>query len=391
MSRKMISRCLRAALVSIAVGVCPHMAHAVTIDVVAVGNPGNSADTNGFGAVSSSYYISKYEVTIGQYVEFLNAVAKADPNGLWVDNESSGMNSTASIRGIARTGSDGSYLYTADGPVGLNSDSVVAQSAANRPITFVSWNNAARFANWMANGQPTGAQGAATTEDGAYAIGGGTTPALNFINPNTSAAPTYALPTSDQWYKAAYYDPTLNGAGGYWDYATQSDTSPGNAVGSSSNQANIVVGTNYSLTGDPLIPNQNYLTDVGSYSGSSSFYGTFDQTGNTSEWTDPGSGQSNALLRGGAWNLVALGAGAGVSTPITTADYDTGFRLVAAVPEPGTIGLLVSGVGCGLWQLMRRRRQRDSARRTGKTRLSNRSLTENLRPCNFTATLVGNQ
>ncbi len=308
--------------------------------------------------MTSSYYISKYEVTIGQYVEFLNAVAKTDTNGLWVDDSANGMNSTASILGIARSGSSGAYSYAAAGPVGLNSGLVVAQSAADRPITFVSWNNAARFANWMANGQPTGDQDGTTTEDGAYLIGATVT--RNTTNPNTLAAPTYALPTSDQWYKAAYYSPTLNsGSGGYYNYATQSDTSPGNAVGSSPNQANVTVGTTpplLSLTQSALAPNQNYLTDVGSYSGSSSFYGTFDQTGNTSEWTDPGTGASTALLRGGAWDLNASGAGAGAPLPITTANYLTGFRLVATVPEPGTIGLLVSGAGCGLWQLVRRRR-----------------------------------
>ena len=53
---------------------------AVTIDWVTVGNPGNANDTigAGYGAVASSYQIGKYDVTICQYTEFLNA---ADPNG----------------------------------------------------------------------------------------------------------------------------------------------------------------------------------------------------------------------------------------------------------------------------------------------------------------------
>ena len=349
MRRKPFVFCLRATLLSVAVCMCPLLAHAVIIDVVAVGNPGNSADTGGFGAVSSSYYISKYEVTIGQYVEFLNAVAVTDANGLWT----SGMHSDQNIRGIARSGADGSYSYAAAGPDGT----AFGQSAANRPITFVSWNNAARFANWMANGQPTtGAQTAGTTEDGAYLIGATVT--RQTTNPNTGAAPTYALPTSDQWYKAAYYSPVLGGSGGYYNYATQSDASPGNIVGSGSNQANVTVGTTLSLTQLAFASNQNYLTDVGSYSGSSSFYGTFDQTGNASEWTETlGDTTAQALLRGGDWNFTAVGAGAGFSTLLTTANYDTGFRLVAAVPEPGTTGLMVSGVGCGLlWRLVRRRR-----------------------------------
>ena len=60
----------------------------VNIDMVTVGNPGNAPDTRyrlrtGFGSVDYVYQIGKYEVTAGQYTEFLNAVAKADPNGLY--------------------------------------------------------------------------------------------------------------------------------------------------------------------------------------------------------------------------------------------------------------------------------------------------------------------
>ena len=53
-------------------------AHAVTIDMVTVGNPGNANDTidAGYGAVNYEYQIGKYSVTIGQYTAFLNA---ADP------------------------------------------------------------------------------------------------------------------------------------------------------------------------------------------------------------------------------------------------------------------------------------------------------------------------
>ena len=50
-------------------------------------------------------------------------------------------------------------------------------------------------------------------------------------------------------------------------------------MGPGPNQANVVVGGEYSLTqSSELVGAQNYLTDVGSYSGSSSFYGTFDKT-----------------------------------------------------------------------------------------------------------------
>ena len=64
------------------------IAQAITIDTVTVGDPGNAADTHhsgttGYGSVSYTYNIGKYEVTAGQYTAFLNAVAKTDTYGLY--------------------------------------------------------------------------------------------------------------------------------------------------------------------------------------------------------------------------------------------------------------------------------------------------------------------
>jgi hypothetical protein len=41
----------------------------------------------------------------------------------------------------------------------------------------------------------------------------GTAPAKNLINPNTGAAPTFSIPTENEWYKAAYYSPIKGGEG----------------------------------------------------------------------------------------------------------------------------------------------------------------------------------
>jgi formylglycine-generating enzyme len=61
-----------------------------SLETVPVGNPGNAADTRvmndtttGYGAVDHAYNIGKYEVTAGQYCEFLNAKAKFDQYGLY--------------------------------------------------------------------------------------------------------------------------------------------------------------------------------------------------------------------------------------------------------------------------------------------------------------------
>ena len=137
-------------------------ASAVTIDMLPVGNPGNAPDTryigNSVGDVDHVYQIGKYEVTAGQYTEFLNAVAKTDPNSLYNAKmaDISFDISNGFGANIQRTGSSPNYSYS------------VAADWADRPVNYVSFWDAARFANWLHNGQPTGAQGAGTTEDGAY-------------------------------------------------------------------------------------------------------------------------------------------------------------------------------------------------------------------------------
>jgi sulfatase modifying factor 1 len=338
----------------------PASARAVTIDLVPVGNPGNANDPDtGIGRVTYDYQIGKYEVTIGQYAAFLNAVAKTDTYGLY----DSGMASDLNLAGISRSGAPGTYSYSAIAASG--SAPYGGVSAANRPIGYVSWFNAARFANWLANGQPTGAQTSTTTENGAYNVNGATSgnaQARNVTNPNTGAAPTYFIPTQNEWYKAAYYSPVLNsGSGGYYTYATQSNVLPGNVPGSGANQANfqnesgswsVTQSVDYSLS-------QNYLTDVGAFTNSASFYGTFDQSGNLWEWNDlTGTASPLRGYNGGAWVDVARQKGDSSTAPPDSFGNNIGFRLVAPVPEPSTYAMALAGLACGGFSLFRRRRAR---------------------------------
>jgi len=69
--------------------------HAVTIDMVTVGDPSNAADTTGYGAVAYEYQIGKYHVTIGQYTAFLNAVAVTDTYSLYNANMATNPNTGA--------------------------------------------------------------------------------------------------------------------------------------------------------------------------------------------------------------------------------------------------------------------------------------------------------
>ncbi|MCY2931693.1 MAG: SUMF1/EgtB/PvdO family nonheme iron enzyme [Planctomycetota bacterium] len=130
-----------------------------------VGDPGNVGELSGAGAggngdsricgaVAYMYKIGKFEVTAGQYTAFLNAVATTDTYDLYNRNMDTLVNGYGC--NIKRTGTSGNYAYS------------VSSDYANRPVNTVSWGDAARFANWLANGQRTGLQDTTTTEDGSY-------------------------------------------------------------------------------------------------------------------------------------------------------------------------------------------------------------------------------
>ena len=82
-------------------------------------------------------------------------MAASDPNALYNPEMAS-----SSAGGIERSGSEGSFTYSAKAGM------------ADKPVVFVSYYDALRFVNWLQNGQPTGPQSISTTEDGAYTIRG---------------------------------------------------------------------------------------------------------------------------------------------------------------------------------------------------------------------------
>lgn len=329
---------LKGMLAGLATGLAlmPGLASAqITIPSVVVGDLGNPADpTTTRGTVSYGYAMGMTEVTLAQYATFLNSVAKADTYGLWNAN----MNADQNVRGISRSGSSGSYVYT-------------VQGVGTRPVAYVSWFDAARFVNWMQNGQPIGAQAAGTTETGTYALNG----AMTGVGFTRSLSAIYALPSENEWYKAAYYQPV--GAGGdadnYWLYPTRSNAMPNSRNGSVSdaNSANflfddgIANGFNggYAVTQSPTYSStQNYLTAAGAFSLASSYYGTFDQGGNLREWTEGINGTSR-IVRGGAWNAGDANMTAPFRNPtLPLSEVESiGFR-ITIIPEPnvGVIALM---------------------------------------------------
>ncbi len=317
---------------------CVSGAKALDIETVTVGNPGNGPSSSffGYGAVDYTYNIGKYEVTAGQYTGFLNAVATTDTYGLYSTDMSYGYDGTGCR--IQRSGSPGSYSYS------------VASDFANRPVNYVSWGDAARFANWLTNGQLTGAQDLTTTEDGLYYLNGATSrEALMAVTRKTGWG--YILPTLDEWYKAACHK-NDGATDHYFAYPTSSDSIPGRDMTEATNPGN---NANYydAFTTGYLIGSPYYRTEIGEFELSDSPYGTFDQAGNVSEWGETADAYLHRFAPSGAfyqpWH--ALVSGHEFQEPQYDDYFGIGFR-VAMVPEPATVILLALG---GLFLARRRR------------------------------------
>lgn len=299
--------CIRVAALSVATS-CAAAASAISLPTVPIGNPGNAGDTRvmndgttGHGSVGYVYNIGTTEVTNNQYAAFLNAVASDDTYGLY------NPSMAGPFCGITRGGVSGAYSYA-----------VTAGREAN-PVTYVwSW-DAARFANWLHNGQATGEQNAGTTEDGAYTL----TPdgiSENAITRNPGWR--WAVTSEDEWYKAAYYQPV--GAGGsptnYWRFPTSSDLIP---TLSDANFGGILGNT----------------MPAGSYG--PNYCGVFDIGGNVWEVTDTIVSGPHRVMRGGSMFSPGtfMGAEGRNTTNAANEGADDGFRVVN-VPAPAPMTLV---------------------------------------------------
>jgi hypothetical protein len=330
----------------------------VFIDTVPVGDPGNGPDPawlteiGPLGAVPYQYRMGTFEVTNSQYAEFLNAKAASDPFALYNTQMANQV-----YGGITRSGASPNFAYA------------VKPNMGNKPVNMVSYWDAARFANWLHNGQGDG-----DTETGSYALNGVLSPQTAATRVRTPGA-TWVIPTENEWDKAAYYDPRNAAQGGppgddhYWTYPTQSDvppifataTSTGEIANPGTNVANYAGQANWNGS------TQGGMTTVGSAGPlSTSFYGTYDQAGNVGEWTLNSLPVGQAVLMGGSFfalsgehfltplgrNIASVG---GLS--YSSSDLQLGFRL-ALVPEPST--LLLSVIALAGFAAAARRRSGDS-------------------------------
>ena len=255
----------------------------ITMDFVPIGSAGNAVDsTTGYGSVGYDYRIGATEVTRDQ--------------------------------------------FAASGLGGGSGDS---------PEADMAWHIAAQYANWLTSGDVL---------LGAYTIFAGKVTAINRAYRNGNGQ-LYALPTEDEWYKAAYFT-----GSGYSDYANGTSLLP--VAGTDANYED-TVGTPWAVGDGALEQND-----------------TFNMMGNVLEWLETSVGGdstvdgSDMVLRGGAYNLPGNRLfrgyridGIGEDTLTNNqSDMSVGMRIVS-IPEPGTISLMSLSTICLFFTRTLRRRK----------------------------------
>lgn len=179
--------------------------------------PANAPSCLTVGGVKKTFGIGEFEVTVSQYVTFLNTV---DPVGknlrqLYEDN----MNSK---------------VWPQYGPIGYSSSAAAGKHYtvaypewAQKPFNFGDFRRGAQFVNSLYNGKVLSKT--ASTENGfkyvTYKVRLSPKTERGMYDmsketPKRTSSTGFVLPSNNEWVKAAYYDPKHGGTNSYWAYPT---------------------------------------------------------------------------------------------------------------------------------------------------------------------------
>lgn len=280
-------------------------ANQFNMDFVPIGSPGNLADTTGdpnpAGAVGYDFQMGTYEVS-------RDMITKANA-----------------------AGSLGITLFDM---------SSVGGNGVDKPANGVSWNEAARFVNWLNTSTGGFAAYKFTTSDVNDNIALWTAAdTLDFdsSNPFRSKRTNYVLPTINEWYKAAYFNPLTST---YFDFPNGLNTPPTAVAGGTT--ADTAVHEQPVSQGPATINNAGGLSP----------FGVMGLGGNVFEWNETESdlvndnSSSARVLRGGAWFNTDGTLSSSFRLFLDPANENpiVGFRVAslsssAVVPEPGSLAI----------------------------------------------------
>ena len=286
-----------------------------SMEFVTIGNPGNAGDTSEFGpsgAVGYTYNIGKFEVSRDMITKY---------------NANFGTANNLSITLDPMTG-------------------ITGGTGVNKPATGVSWNEAARFVNWLNTSTGGSAAYRFTTGGVNDDIAVWTTSdTLDYdpLNPYRSKRANYVLPSADEWYKAAYYNPSNST---YYDFPNGSDTAP-TAVASGTGAGTAVYNQGF----------EQGPSDV-TLAGGLSPYDVMGLGGNVMDWVETSVIPANSNVSfprgtfGGFWNVNASFMSSSVQYyDLANSKSSTlGFRVASlsssvppAVPEPTSMAIFGLG------------------------------------------------
>jgi formylglycine-generating enzyme required for sulfatase activity len=169
------------------------------------------------GGVGYGYGINKLEVTVGQWVKFLNTVDPAGRNKhhLYSETESG-----------AAWPRFGQLNFSSGAPAGHHY-SAAAPEWLDKPYGFANFLRSARFVNSLYNSKlvskQSGSEGnfsfvtykvrlSTRTERGMYD--------MRKRAMTRTRKTGFVVPSQDEWIKSAYYDPSGGGTYSYWKYPT---------------------------------------------------------------------------------------------------------------------------------------------------------------------------
>jgi len=287
-------------------------------DFVTIGDPGNRwvSEEEGpmfyppftgggvrVGQVNYRYRMARTEVTVGQWLNFVNSYAP------YYDGPQNALQFTS--QWIVYDQGQGQYRAIA------GSENYAAD---------MGWRFAARYCNWLHNDKGLDQ---ASFENGAYDASTFTDNADGSFNDQQQHHPDarFWIPTLDEWTKGMHWDPAMNGGeGGYWRYPHSSNLAP--------------------QVGPPGEGDTNAGTavfyDVGSYPHAMSPWGLLDGSGGQNEWLETDSAAILRLVRGSAWNLPSFFD----QLDYLSGDFVSGLnglRLASVVPSPAVyLPLLVA-------------------------------------------------